>query len=384
MTVPVPARRRSLWIVAPFALIVAVAALWSGFWLYASRSAEAAIAAWRAEEARLGRTYACGSQTIGGYPFRIEVRCADASAELRDGTPLLVRVKGVLVVAQVYQPRLLIAEIAGPATVEEPGRPPAFAADWRLAQMSLRGDPTDPERLSLVAEGLTVDRPAMSGTEPLFAAARLELHGRVDPGSMPGNPILDVAARVSAGAAPALGAAGASPTNAEIDTVLRGLSGTPFMPLPALMRQLQAAGGRLEIRSARLQQLETTALATGTLGLSQSGRLDGTLRLTVAGLEPFLTRSSLDRMLQPPAADRGMPGGLNSLAPVLGNLDRLLPGLGQVARSSANASTVAAGLSLIGSRTELDGKPAIALPLRFTDGAAALGPVPLGRIAPLF
>jgi hypothetical protein len=377
--------RRSRWVFAPLAVVIILAGLWSAFWFYASNAASAAIAEWRAQEQRRGRIHTCGSQTIAGFPFRIEVRCADAGAELRNtDPPLAIRAKDVLVVAQVYQPTLLIAEITGPLTVAELGRPVSLIAGWQLAQASARGLPADPERLSLVVDGLRLDRPAGSGTEPLFAADRVELHGRLNPGSMPGNPILDLATRVTAATAPALGGIGATPLDADVTAILRGLRAVTFEPMRVQLRQLQAAGGTLQITDARLHQGDTTARATGTLALSPRARLDGTLLLTVAGIEPFLARSGLDKLLPGPSTGGTSVSGVNSLAPILGGLDRLVPGLGAVARNNANAGTLAAGISLLGERTDLDGKPAVVLPLRFSDGVAALGPIPLGQIGPLY
>ena len=42
-----------------------------------------------AREAEAGRIYTCGSQTLGGYPFRIEVDCVTAAAEFRGIEPPL-------------------------------------------------------------------------------------------------------------------------------------------------------------------------------------------------------------------------------------------------------------------------------------------------------
>ena len=39
-------------------------------------------------EAKAGRIYACTRQTVGGFPFRIEVRCTEPSVELRGAEPL--------------------------------------------------------------------------------------------------------------------------------------------------------------------------------------------------------------------------------------------------------------------------------------------------------
>jgi hypothetical protein len=38
----------------------------------------------------------------------------------------------------------------------------------------------------------------------------------------------------------------------------------------------------------------------------------------------------------------------------------------------------------LGQRTLLDGQPAVALVMRFSDGEAFLGPIPLGQTPPLF
>jgi hypothetical protein len=67
----------------------------------------------------------------------------------------------------------------------------------------------------------------------------------------------------------------------------------------------------------------------------------------------------------------------------LDSLDRILPGLGRLARKNA-APGIVAGLGALGQGTTLEGKPAVTLPLRFTDGQILLGPIPVGRVPPLF
>src|SRR5262245_7415739 len=109
----VPRRRRWLLFV-PFALVVAIAAAWTVLWFYMAGRAEAELAAWRERERQAGWTQNCASQSIGGYPFRIEVRCRDAHLELK-GTPTLqLKLPLAAVAVQVYDPKLLIGEFAGP------------------------------------------------------------------------------------------------------------------------------------------------------------------------------------------------------------------------------------------------------------------------------
>jgi hypothetical protein len=387
MRPPLRLPRKSRWIFVPFVVVVLLAAAWTAFWFHAAAAARSALADWQEEEARAGHSYSCASHGFGGYPFRIEARCDEAAAEVRSPQgSLVIKAKSIAAVSQVYQPTLLVAEISGPLTVGEPGRPTVVAANWLLAQASLRGVPGAPERISLAIDGLRVDRPAAGAAETLFAADRLELHGRLDSASTAAHPIVDLAATLSGAVAPMGGSVGATPFDLDVTAVLSGLKQLDLRPVKVQLQDLQAAGGSLEITNARLHQADTTAIAVGTLGLSPHARLDGTLRLTVAGLEMFLARSGFGRMFQPASSDGATRslGRLNSLAPIIGGLDRLAPGLGAAAQSNANARNLAGLLSLLGQRTELDGRPAVAVPLRFSDGAAFLGPIPLGQTPSLY
>ena len=64
------------------ALLVVAAIAWSGFWFYAASEVGVRADAWRAQEAKAGRVYDCGKRSVAGYPFRLEVRCDDASVAL--------------------------------------------------------------------------------------------------------------------------------------------------------------------------------------------------------------------------------------------------------------------------------------------------------------
>ena len=75
-----PPRRRR-WPTVLIALVLVLAGGWSGA-LVSTRPdrAETVIAGWRAREAKAGRIHTCGSQTVGGFPFRFEMRCARSRA----------------------------------------------------------------------------------------------------------------------------------------------------------------------------------------------------------------------------------------------------------------------------------------------------------------
>ena len=121
----VPRRRYARWrIFAAPVLLLIVAIAWSAFWFYSASQVDARADAWRAREAKSGRIYDCARRTVAGFPFRLEVRCEDATVTLLAQTadpaskaPLTVKLGDILVVAQIYDPKLVIAEFTPPATI---------------------------------------------------------------------------------------------------------------------------------------------------------------------------------------------------------------------------------------------------------------------------
>jgi hypothetical protein len=370
---PVPVRRPLLRrIVLPLIGVLLLAVGWTGAWFYAAARADALLAGWRQREAAEGRVYACGAQTIGGFPFRFDVRCAEPSAEFRGSRPALaLKAKDIRVAAQIYQPTGLIADFDGPLTVTDLTQSAAWTANWTLGQASARGTPAAPERASFVFDGLNVTRGDGSGPS-VFQAKRFELHGRVAEGSVAADPVIEIVLRLATATAPELHRLTEQPLDANVTTTLRGLHDFAPRPWPERLRELQARGGRIEISQARIQQGEVIAVSEGHLGLTPAGRLDGQLQITVVGMDKVLKALDIDRVMS-----QGEVGS------ALNALDRLMPGLGQFARQNA-APGIVAGLGAMGKGTVLEGKSAVTLPLRFADGTVFLGPVPVGQVPPLF
>ena len=110
-------------------------------------------------------------------------------------------------------------------------------------------------------------------------------------------------------------------------TLLSGLKDFSPKPWPERFREIQAAGGHVEIVQSRIAQGDLIAVAAGTLGLNASGRIDGELQMTVAGIEKVIPALGIDKMLEegvPQATlDRVAPGvktqDINNL---MGALDR--------------------------------------------------------------
>ena len=104
----------------------------------------------------------------------------------------------------------------------------------------------------------------------------------------------------------------------------------------------------------------------------------------------LLRSAGIDSIVPDLGIDKMIGQGIDKLAGITGQsggglaaLDRLMPGLSGVVSAGANASLID-NLKKMGQPTEIDGKPATALPLRFADGAVYLGMIRIGDVPALF
>src|SRR6202035_280896 len=313
-------RRRPLWRLFFMPVMVLIAALaWSAFWFYAASEVGVKADAWRAQEAKSGRVYDCARRTVAGFPFRFEVRCDGASVSLVSQTagqaathaPVTAKLDEILVVAQVYDPKMLIAEFTAPATISDSRGSPSMSVNWRTARSSVVGLPAVPQRASIVFDDAEIDRAGGSVLTPLARAKHVELHGRLAEGSSPDHPVIETVLQIEGGSVQEVHPLLAAPFDADVRTLLSGLKDFSPKPWPERFRELQAAGGHVEIVPSRIAQGDLVAVAAGTLGLSPQGRLDGELQMTVAGIEKVIPALGIDKML-----DEGVPQAtLDKVAP---------------------------------------------------------------------
>ena len=390
MTTP---KRRSRWglYIAPVLLLIAAIG-WTAFWFFAASQVDVQADAWRAHEANSGRIYDCAKRSVEGFPFRLEISCDSPSVTLASQTAqaanrFTAKLDQILVVAQVYDPKHVIAEFSGPASITDQNGQ-SFAASWKLGRASVFGLPDVPQRASVVFDAPALARVDGSMQVPLAEAGHIELHGRLAEGSPKDAPVIEAVLQINKGAIRGLHPLLADPFDADVRAMVSGLKDLTPKPWPVRFREIQAAGGHVEIVQSRIQQGDLIAVAAGTLGLGPAGRLEGELQMTVAGIERIIPALGIEKML-----DEGVPQAtLDKVAPgvksqdlnnLFGALDRAIPGLGKVVKQNANAG-VAAGINALGKEAELEGKKARAFPLRFVDGVVYFGPIRVAQIPPLF
>ena len=133
-------------------------------------------------------------------------------------------------VAQIYDPKLLIAEFKAPATIADRGQPPSMMVNWTHGRSSVVGLPAIPQRASIVFDDPSIDRVNGPVQTPLARANHVELHGRLAEGSPSDHPVIETVLQIAGGSVQEVHPLLAQPFDADVQAKLTGLK--DFSPKP--------------------------------------------------------------------------------------------------------------------------------------------------------
>ncbi len=371
---------RSLQRIGVFAAMTAALLIccWSGAWFYALYSLNTTIAGWRVWEGKSGRQHSCNSEGAGGYPFRVEMMCADPKATIvTEGSTFIVQAKELEFVADVFNPSVIVSRIKGPVSFAELDRPDAFLGSWSHAQATVYGPHPTPDGFSIELADLKLEHVSYGVAEPVVSAERVAFLARFNLTATQ-KPVYDLTTEIAGGIIPLGPPIASRPFAAKMKAVLRGVGDMTPKPLPARIREWQRNGGHVEMMIVDVRGSSANANAQGTIALSASGGIDGTLELS--GEEH-------DRLFE----------AFTGKNPASATSDQLAAteteGSREVATRSLRAGEVASeplhagnpGIPTPSSpKTKLPNKSQRLPAIRFVDGAAYFGSILLGRLPPFF
>ncbi|TBW33966.1 DUF2125 domain-containing protein [Siculibacillus lacustris] len=275
-------RRRRRLSTMMIGLLVIGAVAWSALWYVGRAQALARVDAGLAELARRGVVVTCPEPVIGGYPFRMELACASPSLAL-PAAGVVASGAALRLVAQVWDPFLVIAEIDGPIAAED-GRGGDVATTLKALQISLRWSPSGVERLSLAIDEADATFRSATGPAIRAVATRFEAHGRRSGAQ---GQDLDLAMTATAGAVTVDGRR-AGPRRADL-TIAATLVGAAVPGPGDRLAAFVAAGGRIEPLHLGLGASGVTIDGDGALRLGADGLLQGTIATTANGLAHLVT-----------------------------------------------------------------------------------------------
>lgn len=313
-------------------LLVLVVAGWSlAWWLIADR-VEAGVDEALAGSAEGGVAIACAERERGGFPFRFETVCRDASAQPAGGT-WSARLERLQAGAWFYEPRHIEANLQGPfeLTAEHLDQP--ATSDWDRATADVIAGENGPRSVTV-----SFTNPVAQATGTEVATDRT--HIAVGPGEAAGDSRIVIEAdRLRLPARDAVPAA---------DLIFQAR--TPIPPEALLSGEIDLAGG-ISVSDVELS-LETEpvqAFAQGALDVDPEGVVNGSLELYLVGIE---------------------------------NLPELLGALPEGARSGGNV--LVGALLALGAPAEWRGRPARRIVINIDDGEVRAGALALGTLPPLW
>lgn len=287
MAASTSSRVNRLALVLPLALVALLAAAWSGFWVHMRGRVEAGLDGWIGREAAAGRRWSCAERAISGFPFRLEVRCAElVLSRPADASAPGLAFGRLLGVAQIYEPGLLVAEVGGPlALTWSDGRKAALS--WAQAQMSLRHALGRPERGSFVAEAPVLAVSGFALGEGEMRAQRFELHARGNSGRPAAEQPIDLALSlrqlVAAGLDRTLGTK--EPADIALEATLTQAFGFAGGVTPATADAWRAAGGALEFQRIAFRKGKAEYEGSGRFALDELHRPIWRIEGAQAGFE---------------------------------------------------------------------------------------------------
>ncbi|MFJ5368203.1 DUF2125 domain-containing protein [Bosea sp. CER48] len=323
MTDTIPTRRQSrFWLYGPTLLLAILAAAWSVFWFYARGRAATEIDAALAREAERGRTWTCTDRTIGGYPFRIELRCSTLSlTSTRWGDAVRIETGPAVAVGQVYSPGLVIFELTGPAKAMLPeGR--SLALSWTNLDASLAW--RNPERFALVASDLTGVLTTPGANPETWSSKTLEAHLRRNPSRPATDQAVDIAIAAKGTSLPPIDALLGNTDTGEINLQATLTQAESFRKgfNPDALESWRGANGVFDMTRLTSTKGKARVDGAGLLQLDATHRVAGDLRLAAAGIDQIggirigNLLGGLGGLFGARAPDTATAQGLTSLPPI--------------------------------------------------------------------
>ena len=138
------------WLLPPVTVVVAAVIGWPVFWYVKSRETTAAVTAWMTHEAQLGRAWSCPDQKTGGFPFSVEISCANLLFQGKVfGKTLTGTLRGFRATSPLLRTDNVLAQLDPPFAAKTSDGTFDITMQWGELFLDLKGRPGALNRLSL-------------------------------------------------------------------------------------------------------------------------------------------------------------------------------------------------------------------------------------------
>ena len=297
---PVPPRKpRRFWLYFPFVLTLIAAAAWSVGWAWARDRVNQGIAEETASLRNAGYQLSWRDQTVGGYPFRLDVTLLDAS--IRDPSGWGLSSPRFEAESNMLAPGHWVMATPQGLTFTRPRGGPV-AVTGKLLHASVRQLDKTPPAFSF--EGVKLAFAPEPGAQPfsLASAERVEVHLRAGPDDEGGVFLRVDKATGNPGAL--LGrVAGAKSIAMVLNATLSRVSGLKGAGWAEAARRWSEGGGLINLREAGVTAGDVALrLQPGKLSVGADGRMRGSLDMSLTGAGPAISALGASGVIAPEAA----------------------------------------------------------------------------------
>ena len=314
-------RSRAYYLVyIPAAVLLTIVVGWSIFWYFVSRQTAAAVTNWMTHEAKLGRRWTCPNETTGGYPFTVEVSCANLLFEgkILDKT-LTGTVRGFHATAPLLRNDNLLARIDSPFVATTSNGTVDIKMLWDEFYIELEGPPSAYQRVAFA--GTKIKLLGRAGDFDPMEVGFDEMHSYVSLSPDLHNNSYDFMFSLNDGSIPALSSLldTQNPIAVEFGGTLSQAGIGSAETFADLLEKWRLANGHLDVATARLTSGGILFEAKGGLDLDDQHRVEGKLDSEFAGFDKAFRQLHLDPRLF--AAGQVLSGLLGKGGNVPGRLD---------------------------------------------------------------
>jgi hypothetical protein len=282
----------------PITVVLAVAIGWPVFWYIKSRAAAASVSAWMTHEAQLGRAWSCPKQKTGGFPFSVEISCANLifQGEIR-GKTLTGTLRGFRATSPLLRTGNVVAQLDPPFAANTIDGTFEFTMQWGELVLELEGQPSAVGRVALAGNqvrlqgkigGIGSVEGAFGEVSGYFALMR-DRHDHA----------YDFMVSFKRGAVPALNSL--LDTQLPIDMQVRGTISQADLrgaeTLQELLENWRLANGHVDITAGSLTSGHIVFDAKGGFDLDGQHRVQGRLDASFAGLDKAFRRLGVNPAL---------------------------------------------------------------------------------------
>jgi len=280
-------------------IVAALIGVWSLFWYAAMRETQSLLEAWIAQEKSIDRIWTCPDRQIAGYPFKIEIFCANAgfSGDIF-GKQAAGSLKGIHITAGLLRPDQADASIEPPFEWHSADGDGQMTLRWDRMLVRLDGLPRDLDAISIEGTNvslqggikglgaLTGRTGSVSSTIAAVPERRADdvyiFHVMLQNASIP---VLDTLL-------------GPSPSDAiKLDGTVTKADFRATGNVAERLDLWRQAGGQLDLSEAALTRGTMKIAAHGALQLDDQHRPQGQLDTQFSGAEPLLRRFGINPAL---------------------------------------------------------------------------------------